>query len=163
MACQVPTGLISNCRASYGTFQSRSASLRTCGMNEPVSWSVGCRLPPTLNWTVPQAAGPCAIASGGPPALARNVSRIPPPRGGGQGASGPIVDSWRLSTSAASRPSAHSKIFDQRPTGPQYEPERADDAEVPAAAKPYALLPSKTSQSRCIYTPTPAWQINRFV
>jgi hypothetical protein len=34
---------------------------------------------------------------------ARNVSRIPPPGDAGQGASGPIVDSWRLSTSAASR------------------------------------------------------------
>src|SRR5215813_5606653 len=49
------------------------------------------------------------------------------------------------------------------PTGCKCEPERADDAEVPAAAKPDALLPSKASQSRCIYTPTPGGQINRFV
>ena len=34
---------------------------------------------------------------------ARNVSRIPRPKAAGQEASGPIVDSWRLSTSAASR------------------------------------------------------------
>jgi hypothetical protein len=54
-------------------------------MNEPVIWSAGCRLPPTLNCTVPQAAGPCATASGEPPALARNASRIPPPRDAGQG------------------------------------------------------------------------------
>src|SRR5216684_6752832 len=72
-------------------------------MNELVIWSAGCRLPSALNCTVPQAAGPCAAASGGPPALARNVSLIPPPRDAGQGAPGPIVDSWRLSTSAASR------------------------------------------------------------
>jgi WD40 repeat protein len=68
-----------------------------------VSWSAGCRLPPALNCTVPQAAGACATASGGPLALARNVSRIPPPRAAGQGASGPGVDSGRLSASAASR------------------------------------------------------------
>ena len=35
--------------------------------------------------------------------LARNVSWIPPPGSSGQEATGPIVDSWRLSTSAASR------------------------------------------------------------
>jgi hypothetical protein len=72
-------GLTSTGHASYGTFQCRPASLRTCGMNESVIWSAGCRLPPALNCTVPQAAGPCATASGGPPALARNVSWIPPP------------------------------------------------------------------------------------
>jgi hypothetical protein len=59
-------------------------------MNESVICSTGCGLPPTLNCTVPQAAGPCATASGGPPALARNVSRIPPPRGGGQEAAGHV-------------------------------------------------------------------------
>ena len=62
-------------------------------MNEPVICSAGCGSPPTLNCTVPQAPGPCARASGGPPALARNLSWIPPPRGGGQEAAGPIVDS----------------------------------------------------------------------
>jgi hypothetical protein len=72
-------------------------------MNESVICSAGCGLPSTLNCTVPQAAGPCATASGGPPTLARNVSWIPSPGGGGQEAADPIVDSWRLSTSAASR------------------------------------------------------------
>ncbi len=50
-------------------------------MNESVIWSSGCRWPPTLKCTVPQAAGPCATASGGPPALARNVSRNPAAEG----------------------------------------------------------------------------------
>ena len=50
-------------------------------MNESVIWSSGCRWPPTLKCTVPQAAGPCATANGGPPALARNVSRNPAAEG----------------------------------------------------------------------------------
>jgi hypothetical protein len=81
-------------RESYGTFQFRPASLRTCGMNESVICSAGCGSPPTLNCTVPQAAGPCATASGRPPALARNVSRIPPPGGAGHGGGRP--DSGQL-------------------------------------------------------------------
>ena len=32
-------------------------------MKESVIWSAGCRLPPRLNWTVPQAAGPCDQAA----------------------------------------------------------------------------------------------------
>ncbi len=61
--------------------EARPASLRTCGMNESVIWSAGCHLPPALNCTVPQAAGPCATASGGPPPQARNVSRNPAAEG----------------------------------------------------------------------------------
>src|SRR5215470_13766041 len=41
----------------YGTIQCRPANLRTCGMNESVIWSAGCRLPPALNCTVPQGPG----------------------------------------------------------------------------------------------------------
>src|SRR5579871_1566198 len=104
MAGQVVTGWHRPGPACYGrTFQCRPASLRTCGMNESVIWSAGCRLPPTLSCTVPQGAGPCATASGAPPALARNVSLIPPPKAAGQEAPGPIVDSPSPSTSAASR------------------------------------------------------------
>src|SRR5258707_8933123 len=77
-------------------------------MNESVIWSAGCRLPPTLNCTVPQAAGPCATASGGPPAPAQNGSRVPPPAATGQGAPRPTLDTWRLATSAA-RPRASAR------------------------------------------------------
>ena len=64
-------------------------------MNEPVICCAGCRLPPTLNCTVPQAAGPCATASE-QRAAGPGQERQLDPAAGGQRAGGGRSDRGQL-------------------------------------------------------------------
>ncbi len=97
-------------------------------MNESVIWSSGCRWPPTLKCTVPQAAGPCATANGGPPALARNVSRNPAAEG--RRARGARSDRGRLEAVDQRR-----ELPDDRQVGDRDRRERTPGVRVQAGSR----------------------------